>query len=59
MHESPSITVSRRALIWPTYHFVCVPGIVGHHGTSVLCIFMQATVSLERPFYAAGHEPGG
>jgi hypothetical protein len=35
---------------WPTYHFVCVPGIVGHHGTiaSVFWIFMQAIVSPER-----------
>jgi hypothetical protein len=45
--EPPSISAGRRALIWPIYHVVSVPAIMGIHGTiaSVPWIFMQSIVS--------------
>jgi len=40
----------QRRVIWSAYHVVCVPAIMGVHGTiaSEPWIFMQATVSRKR-----------
>src|SRR5215469_8515121 len=48
--ESPTITAGRRALIWSACHFVCVPAIMGVHGTiaSEPWIFIQGIASRER-----------
>jgi hypothetical protein len=45
-----ALSAGWRALIWPTYHFFCVPGIVSNRGkiASVFWIFMQAMASPER-----------
>jgi hypothetical protein len=53
----PTISAGRRALIWPTYHFVYAPGIVGHGGTiaSVFWIFMQAIASPGRALCRVEH----
>src|SRR5215469_5042429 len=48
--ESPTITAGRRALIWSACHFVCVPAIMGVHGTTASepWIFIQGIASRER-----------
>jgi hypothetical protein len=46
----PHRTAARRAVIWPTYHVVSVPAIMGAPGAIAIVpwIFMQVIVSRER-----------